>query len=163
MAITADEFKNALKHWASGVTVVTTHSQTYGLQGMTATAFASVSLEPPQVLVCINEAAETGEGIQESGSFAVNILTAGQQAISGQFAGGTDMAARFNGNSWQPGVTGAPLLTDTQVSLDCKLVSKVKAGTHWVMIGEVQQTVCRTGEPLLYYASDYRTLSANQG
>jgi len=158
MTVAVDQFKKAMQYWASGVAVVTTQSQTSGVQGMTVTAFSSVSAEPPQVLVCINDAAETGSGIQESQSFAVNVLNADQQAISNQFAGGASMQERFANNPWTPGVTGSPLLTETLMSLDCKVVNKLKAGTHWVIIGEVQDVVCRAGEPVLYYSGGYRAL-----
>ncbi len=160
MTVGADQFKKALQLWASGVTVVTTQSETAGVQGMTVTAFSSVSVDPPQVLVCINDAAETGAGIQDSQCFAVNVLNADQQTVSNQFAGGSSMEQRFANSAWTPGLTGAPLLTDSLLSLDCKVVEKIRAGTHWVIIGEVQDTVCRTGEPLLYYSGDYRKLLA---
>lgn len=160
MAVTADEFKKALQYWASGVTVVTANSPKLGLQGMTVSAFCSVSAEPPQILVCLNEAADTGEGILQSGCFAVNVLEKAQQGISNQFAGGCSHEDRFANSPWTAGETGAPLLAESLMSLDCTLVDRVKAGTHWIVIGEVQAVVCREGEPLLYYRGAYRQLSA---
>lgn len=159
MTVSADDFKNALKLWASGVTVVTTQSEKLGVQGMTVTAFSSVSLQPPQILVCINEAADTGEGIAESQCFAVNVLTTQQQQASNQFAGGSSQEQRFAEAVWSTRVTGAPLLDNSLMSLDCTVVEKVRAGTHWIIIGEVQACVCRTGEPLLYYSGGYRQLA----
>ncbi len=159
MTVSIDDFKKALQLWASGVTVVTTHSEQFGLQGMTATAFSSVSVDPPQILVCINDAADTGSGIQESGYFAVNILKSDQQEISNQFAGGASQEQRFDNTSWTPGITGAPILTNSLMSLDCKVVEKVRAGTHWIIIAEVQDSICRSGEPLLYYCGAYRKLA----
>ena len=159
MTVSIDDFKKALQLWASGVTVVTTHSEQFGLQGMTATAFSSVSVDPPQILVCINDAADTGSGIQESGYFAVNILKSDQQEISNQFAGGASQEQRFDNTSCTPGITGAPILTNSLMSLDCKVVEKVRAGTHWIIIAEVQDSICRSGEPLLYYCGAYRKLA----
>ena len=158
MTVSVDDFKKALQLWASGVTVVTTNSEKFGVQGMTATAFSSVSVDPPQILVCINDAADTGAGIFESLCFAVNILTADQQDLSNQFAGGSSQQQRFENTDWQAGVTGAPILNNSLMSLDCKVVDKVRAGTHWIIIGEVQDSVCRSGEPLLYYRGAYRQL-----
>ena len=158
MTVSVDDFKKALQLWASGVTVVTTSSEKFGVQGMTVTAFTSVSVNPPQVLVCINDSADTGAGIEESQSFAVNILNADQQDISNQFAGGTSQQQRFENTDWKAGITGAPILNNTLMSLDCKVVEKVLAGTHWIIIGEVQDCVCRSGEPLLYYRGAYRQL-----
>ena len=159
MTVSADDFKNALRLWASGVSVVTTHTEKYGLQGMTVSAFSSVSVDPPQILVCINERAETGVGIMESEFFAVNVLSQHQQAVSNQFAGGSSQAERFANTSWENGSTGLPLLTESLMSLECRLVDKVLAGTHWILIGEVLQCVCRTGDPLLYYSGNYRQLA----
>lgn len=159
MTVSVDDFKKALQLWASGVAIVTTHSDKFGVQGMTVTAFSSVSLEPPQILVCINENADTGEGIVASQHFAVNVLKADQQAVSNQFAGGASQEQRFAENSWEPGITGAPVLNNTLMSLECKVVEKVKAGTHWIIIGSVQASVCRTGDPILYYSGAYRQLA----
>lgn len=161
MTVDADDFKQAMQLWASGVTVVTTNSEKFGIQGMTVTAFSSVSVNPPQVLVCINESADTGTGIQTSECFAVNILTSTQQTLSNQFAGGSSQQQRFENTPWTTGITGAPILDDSLMSLECKVVEKIHAGTHWIIIGEVQNSACRTGEPLLYYRGAYRQL-ANQ-
>lgn len=159
MPVSVDDFKQALQLWASGVTVVTTQSEKYGVQGMTVTAFSSVSANPPQILVCINNAADTGAGIEESRCFAVNVLNAEQQDVSNQFAGGCSQQERFENTAWEPGITGAPILTDSIMSLDCKVVEKVRAGTHWIIIGEVQDSIRRSGNPLLYYSGNYRQLS----
>ena len=161
MTVSADDFKNALQLWASGVTVVTTQSEKFGVQGMTVTAFSSVSVNPPLVLVCINNAADTGDGIDESQCFAVNVLTAEQQETSNQFAGGSSQQQRFADTDWSVGVTGAPLLNNSLMSLDCTVVEKVRAGTHWIIIGAVQACECRSGEPLLYYRGTYRQLASD--
>jgi flavin reductase (DIM6/NTAB) family NADH-FMN oxidoreductase RutF len=126
---------------------------------MTVTAFSSVSVDPPQILVCINDSADTRVGIHESRFFAVNVLNSDQQYLSNQFAGGSSQEERFHSTNWKPGITGAPILNDCLMSLDCKVVEKVRAGTHWIIIGEVQECVCRLGEPLLYYRGAYRQLA----
>ena len=160
MTVSVDDFKRAMQMWASGVSVVTTQSEKFGPQGMTVTAFSSVSAHPPQILVCLNDAADTGEGIEESQCFAVNVLGSDQQDVSNQFAGGSSQQQRFENTPWQAGITGAPLLTGSILSLDCKVVEKVRAGTHWIIIGEVQDAILRSGEPLLYYRGAYRTLAS---
>jgi flavin reductase (DIM6/NTAB) family NADH-FMN oxidoreductase RutF len=155
MAINDQDFKDALKLWASGVTVVTANTEKQGLKGMTATSFTSVSLDPPQILVCINQSADTGDVVLESKSFAVNILTKDQQEVSNQFAGSASQEERFANVNWQKGETGSPIFEDALASIECKVVQQVLAGTHWVVIGEVQNVVCRKGEPLLYFNSAY--------
>ena len=146
--------------WASGVTVVTTHTDQFGAQGMTATSFSSVSLEPPQILVCINDKADTGEGIQKCQHFAVNILTAAQETVSNEFAGGASQAERFANVPWRKGAHGMPLLQDSLTSLECRVLQQVRAGTHWIIVGEVLDVICRSGDPLLYYRSSYRRLES---
>ncbi len=159
MSVDANQFKNALKLWASGVTVVTAQSPEHGLKGMTATSFSSVSVEPPQILVCLNQATDTGAVVLEQQHFAVNILSSEQQAVSNQFAGGASQEERFASVAWQAGENGSPLLNQALASLECKVVQQVQAGTHWIVIGEVQNVVCRSGEPLLYYNGAYRQLA----
>ncbi|MGZ4980093.1 MAG: flavin reductase family protein [Methylobacter sp.] len=160
MSVGVDEFKKAMQLWASGVTVVTTHSEKFGLQGMTVTAFSSVSINPPQVLVCINKSADTGTGIQESQRFAVNVLSSTQQDVSNQFAGGSSQQQRFENTRWTMGITDTPILDNSIMSLECKVIDKVFAGTHWIIIGEVQESVCRGGDPLLYFQGAYQQLLA---
>jgi len=159
MTVGVDEFKKAMQLWASGVTVVTTHSEKFGLQGMTVTAFSSVSINPPQILVCINESADTGMGIQESQRFAVNVLSSTQQDVSNQFAGGSSQQQRFENIPWTMGSTNTPILDNSIMSIECKVINKIHAGTHWIIIGEVKDSVCRAGEPLLYFQSAYQQLA----
>lgn len=161
MTINADEFKQALQYWASGVTVVTTDSATHGLLGMTATSFCSVSANPAQILVCLNDAALTAAGINESQYFAVNILAIEQQAASNAFAGGASEAERFASVAWHKGINGVPVLDECIASLECRVTQQVRAGTHWVVIGEVLAATCRSGDPLLYYRANYRELLPN--
>ncbi len=158
MSVTADEFKQSLQRWASGVTVVTTQAEGEEPQGMTVTSFASVSLSPPQILVCLNDSAETGESIKKSGIFAVNILASDQESVSNNFAGGNSMQERFSATSWTDGVTGVPVLNDSLASLECEVVQEMRAGTHWVIVGEVKNVICRSGHPLLYFGAGYKKL-----
>ncbi len=158
MSVDVGQFKSALKLWASGVTVVTAHSGQQGPKGMTATSFSSVSIEPPQILVCLNQNTDTGALVLEQKQFAVNMLGSEQQHASNQFAGGGSQQERFAGAGWEAGENGAPLLTDALASLECRVVDQVLAGTHWIVIGEVLKVVCRSGEPLLYYNGAYRQL-----
>jgi flavin reductase (DIM6/NTAB) family NADH-FMN oxidoreductase RutF len=159
MAVSSEEFKKALQHWASGVAVVTSKSDQLGVRGMTVTAFSSVSVEPPQILVCLNKSADTGENIDQNPRFAVNILAKDQQDVSNNFSGGSSQEDRFANTRWSIGLTGVPILDESIMSLECKVVEKVSAGTHWVIIGEIEAITCREGEPLLYFRSNYRQLA----
>jgi flavin reductase (DIM6/NTAB) family NADH-FMN oxidoreductase RutF len=156
--VSADEFKQALQQWASGITIVTTRSSRFGILGMTATSFSSVSMQPPQILVCINDSAVTIEGIKESQHFAVNILNSGQQLVSNQFASGDNPQQRFESVTWCDGVSGTPVLDDTLASIECSVAQLIQSGTHWVVIGDVLNVTYRSGEPLLYFKGAYREL-----
>lgn len=158
MAVDPTQFKQALACWASGVTVVTTHTEA-GNSGMTASAFSSVSAEPPLVLVCINKSASSCPLIAESGIFAVNVLKSGQDEISNKFASYKHKDTRWDGLAYSTATTGAPLLDDSLASLDCKVVNSLEAGSHIVYIGEVQDALVRDGNPLMYYKGAYRGLT----
>ncbi|WP_428354746.1 flavin reductase family protein [Methyloprofundus sp.] len=159
MAIENQEFKNTLKLWASGVSVVTAQSEEDEL-GMTATSFASVSMDPPQILVCLNETTETGATILQNKKFAINVLTSAQEQVSNQFAGGSSMDERFKNVLWHKGALGVPVLDEALAIMECTVVHQFKAGTHWVVIGEIQYNQVNSGEPLLYYNSAYQQISA---
>lgn len=158
MAIDNHEFKNTLKLWASGVSVVTANSAA-GEQGMTATSFASVSMDPPQILVCINDSAETGAAIMQDKKFAVSILAADQKQVSDEFSGGSSMQERFTNVQWHKGDLDLPVLDKALASMECTVVQQVRAGTHWVIIGEIQSTQYESGKPLLYFNSAYRNIA----
>jgi flavin reductase (DIM6/NTAB) family NADH-FMN oxidoreductase RutF len=148
-----EEFKTALSRFASGVTVVTVTSEPT-LHGMTASSFASVSLEPPRILVCLDKSSRT-RGLL-TGAFAVNILSVDQQAIARAFAHAGDKP--FGSLSYELGDNGAPLLHGAIAWIECSTSSVVDGGDHDIVVGDV--TACRSGEgsPLIYYTRDYREL-----
>ena len=139
MGIDATAFKKGMRHLAASVTLITTRHG--GLRGgLTATAVCSVSAEPPQILVCVNKSASAHDPIGKAGFFCVNILAPAHRQIAERFAGmdGVEGDERFNGmGEWSALTTGAPVLKGCPVSFDCKMVSKVAAGTHTIYIGEI--------------------------
>jgi 3-hydroxy-9,10-secoandrosta-1,3,5(10)-triene-9,17-dione monooxygenase reductase component len=142
------------------VTVVTTtHAGTR--YGMTASAVASVSLEPPLLLVCMNRDSPTHEAVRETGRFAVNVLAGDQEEISNQMA--TRGIDKFEGIEWEPAPeTGSPLLAGALAHLDCTIHAVYEAGDHYVVLGRVKYLTaesrsCDTVSPLLYFEGRYRT------
>ena len=155
-------FKSVLRRWASGVTIVTTRTGER-VFGMTASAFCSVSLEPPLVLVCIDKKAHTLPWIVESGVFAVNVLARDQHEVANRFATEGNESVRFEGIACRRGPSGAPWLPDTVAVLDCRVVAAHDAGDHWIYIGEVQAAeVAAQRDPLLYYDARYRSLAGDR-
>ncbi|HEX2295826.1 MAG TPA: flavin reductase family protein [Actinomycetota bacterium] len=158
MAVSPDAFRGALRRFASGVTIVTVAAGDE-LHGMTASSFASVSLSPPLVLVCLDKASRTLELVSETGSFAVNVLAAGQQEASAAFArpGVKPFASVPHGF----GSNGAPVLDEAIAVLECTTHRVFEAGDHEVVLGEVTAATVSDGDPLVYYDGAYRSLSSS--
>jgi flavin reductase (DIM6/NTAB) family NADH-FMN oxidoreductase RutF len=154
MAITADEFKAALGSWASGVTIITSRAGDR-IHGMTVSDFSGASLAPPLALVCASKTSNTTAMIEQGRCFGVNILRAGQQALSNRFASKKDEWTRFEGVETFTAKTGAPLLADALVNLDCRLVAVHDAGDHLLCVGEIEASHVHGGEPLVYFRGSY--------
>jgi flavin reductase (DIM6/NTAB) family NADH-FMN oxidoreductase RutF len=161
MPVTADQFRSALAHWASGVAIVTAAAGDR-VHGMTVSAFSSVSLEPPLVLVCADKTSDTLGVIEEGRVFAVNVLASTQSALSNRFASKKDEHLRFEGLAWRPGTTGAPILPGVLAALDCRVVAAHEAGDHVIYVGKVETVELAAGEPLLYYGGAYRVLAGGR-
>ena len=121
---------------------------------MTVSAFCSVSLAPPLVLVCIDLAASMHNALLGASHFAVNILSAEQEAISRRFSR-LDEHHRFDGLGYAPGVSGAALLDDALAHIECRRVAQHRAGDHTIVIGEVEAATAHAEQPLLYYRGGY--------
>lgn len=145
-------FREAMSRFASGVTVVTA-SRDADRFGITVSSFASVSIEPPLVLVCVSRGLLTHAAIEHSQAFAVNILGIHQVEVGRRFAGLTpETGDRFSGLSWSTSGTGAPLLDDSLACLDCRLHASHDGGDHTIFVGEVVDArVSGEGPPLLYH------------
>ena len=158
--MTADpaEFRRVLGHFVTGVTVLTTRDRDDQPAGLTANAFASLSLEPPLVLVCIDRTSNTHELIVGAGFFAVNVLSDGQERISRRFAE-EEIDPRFEGVAWRNEVTRAPVLDDVLAWVDCRVHATFDGGDHTIFVGEVLAADAREGVPLLFYRGGYGRLS----
>lgn len=154
MAIEKQFFRSVLGHFAAGVTVITTVDQHGAPYGLTATAFTSVSLSPPLVLVCVDKKAETYAHFGTSRVFAANFLAQDQQHISQRFAvSGGD---KFSGIEWRSGAVGAPILAGTIGHVECRLRHEYDGGDHTIYVGEVESAAAESGEPLIYFRGAYR-------
>jgi 3-hydroxy-9,10-secoandrosta-1,3,5(10)-triene-9,17-dione monooxygenase reductase component len=155
MPIDKNEFRRVLGHFAAGVTVVTTRGADGKPYGLTATAFTSVSLVPPLVLVCVDKKSDSYPHFS-SGIFGVNFLAVDQEAISGRFAkSGGD---KFGDVSFRWGNVGVPVLAGTVGSLECRTVHVYDGGDHTIYVGEVEAAEATEGNPLLYFRGAYRSV-----
>ncbi|MDX1416112.1 MAG: flavin reductase family protein [Candidatus Promineifilaceae bacterium] len=161
MTIGSERFRDTLRHFPSGVTVVTIQTPQISMpHGLTVSAFASVSPKPPLIMVIIDHRARAHTLLEQDGAvFAVNILAQDQVNISNRFAWVKD-EDRFAEGEWTTATTGAPILTDALAWLDCTIYARYLAGTHSIYVGEVQASeVTRVDEPpLLYWNRGYRHL-----
>ncbi|QQS40537.1 MAG: flavin reductase family protein [Acidobacteriota bacterium] len=158
MPITNQEFRNALATFASGVTVVTAAAADGKLYGLTVSAFCSVSLDPPLVLICIEKTARCHEAFKESGKIVVNVLAEDQRHVSERFA--TQMDDKFEGIEYSLNDAGTPVLEGAATVLECAVRESLDGGDHTIFILEVEDTEVGISRPLLYYGGNYRTLGA---
>ena len=151
-----EAFLRACAQFTTGVAITTVLDSSGAPHGMTVNSFTSVSLEPPLVLVCIDQKARIREHFLESEFFAINILRENQQSLSIRFARPGD--DRFGAIEWYAGDTGVPLIPNALATLECVSVQRLETGDHTILIGEVVGAIRHEGRPLLYFSSSYRSL-----
>lgn len=156
MSLDPDAFRAVMGRFASGVTIVTATAASGADHGMTVSAFASVSLEPPLIVMCIDQAASMHDMLASSDYFAVNILASTQEPIARRFA--DTGAQRFEGIGFRRGENGVPVLDDVLACIECKRVSSTDAGDHTIIVGETIATSMRDARPLLYYRGGFAQL-----
>lgn len=152
--------RQAMRQWATGVTVVSSLHQ--GIRhGMTVSSFTSISLEPPLVLVSLSKEARTHDLVQQSGIFGLTLLNQSQQQISDRFAGRTsEDQDRFADLESFTLRTGAPFIQGGLSFLDCKVIASQDVGDHTLFIGQVVDLQAGPdGAPLIYYNRAYRRLT----
>jgi flavin reductase (DIM6/NTAB) family NADH-FMN oxidoreductase RutF len=162
MGVSQAEFRKAMGSFATGVTVITVDYEGE-VHGMTANAFASVSLDPMLVLVCVDHRARTHAHLTARKRFGVNVLAENQRAVSEYYADPNpdhryaerEARARFDRTQH-----GTPVLHGALAYLECRLHTAQDAGDHTIFIAEVEDVVVRAGDPLLYFRSEYRKVGA---
>jgi len=158
LAIGAEDFKHCLARWASGVTIVTSRAGD-DVHGMTVSDFSGASLSPPLVTVCCSRESITTGLIARGGCFGVNVLAEDQQALSNRFASKKHEHERFVGVDYDEAETGAPLLRDCVVNLDCRVVATYDAGDHVIYLGRIEASRHTERRPLVYWSGGYQRLA----
>jgi len=156
MTFDSKKQRKIMGQFATGVTVVTTGGEA-GLHGLTANAVASLSLDPPLVLVAVDKRAHSLGHLSKNRCFAVNILRLEQEDISRRFA--TPGPKDFTDLKITTASTAAPILADCLAYVDCRVVDILPGGDHDIFIGEIIGGEYHGGEPLLYHAGGYRRLA----
>jgi flavin reductase (DIM6/NTAB) family NADH-FMN oxidoreductase RutF len=157
MALDPVTFRSVLGRFASGITVVATRDETGRDHGLTVSAFCSLSLEPPLVLICVARTASLHPVLLSAPGFAVSILSAGQESLARRFAE-PDAELRFEEVGFTRGPSGAALIDDALAHLECRIVQRVDGGDHTIFMAEVEWTDVHEERPLLYYRGGYAQL-----
>jgi flavin reductase ActVB len=151
-------FHEAMKRFASGVTIVTTVDTDGSWKGFTASAFCSLSIEPPLILVCQARTSSSYEAFVRCERFIVNILGSEHEELALKFArSGGD---KFSGERFQPGrFSGLPVLPDALAVVGCDIDARYEGGDHDIVIGRVYCCQIRDGAPMLHFDSRFHGLA----
>ena len=159
-SITIDEdnldpnaLRNVFGQFLTGVTIITTVDADGNNRGFTANSFASVSLDPPMILVCLGKQAHSLDAFVNSNGFGVNILSAEQESISSLFA--SKQANKFDHAKHTTKITGAPIIGDSLAWIDCVVANNIDAGDHIILVGRVKALGSNTGRPLGFWRGSY--------
>ena len=158
----SDDFREVMGEFATGVTVVTFPSDPP--HGITVNAFASLSMDPPLVLVCLDHGTNAHRLLtnEDCKSYCVNILTKSQRHLGEYFAGMTDASTEpFVEEKIHTGMTAAPIFSESLAYIDCTLYNEFEAGDHTIYAGKVEQAeiLQRDGEPLVFYEGQWGTVA----
>jgi flavin reductase (DIM6/NTAB) family NADH-FMN oxidoreductase RutF len=157
-SISPAQLREAAGAFVTGVTIVTT-SADEGQFGCTANAVASLSLDPPLMLVCLDRAANTHPRMMEARTFAINVIRAGadNEALSRLFASKHD--DKFADVPYRTGIGGAPILDAALAWLECELDRTYEGGDHTIFVGRVIDAAVEEGEPLIFHRGRFSALS----
>jgi flavin reductase (DIM6/NTAB) family NADH-FMN oxidoreductase RutF len=157
-----DEFRRALGHFATGVTIVTTLDDESRPTGLTASAMSSVSLDPPLVLVCVSHKSQSYPSFQPGRRFAVNVLASDQEALARRFASSSlSGAEKFEGIAYHQSALGVPVIDQALAEFECTIVHAYPGGDHTIFVGQVESLDAHGDhgrEPLLYYRGRFGRL-----
>lgn len=160
--VSPTEFQSAMRYLAAGCSIIATADGGERM-GLTVTAVCSVTADPAQLLVCVNRNVRAHDGIQNSGTVSVNVLSASQEALARRFAGMVENVRgeeRFLEGNWSEGILGAPLLDDALAVFDCRVVETIAASTHTIFICEVMNALSPAdagATPLVFFNRNFVT------
>jgi len=159
--VSAAEFRHAMGHFATGVTVITSLDAGGRPVGTTANAVTSLSLAPPLVLACFDLGSLTLQAIRGHGSFAVNVLAAAQRHLSANFAR-RGLDAAWDGVHHRHGPTGSPRIEGVLAIMECTVEHRLPGGDHEIVVGRVRhvETSADPATPLVYFRGGYASLAS---
>jgi 3-hydroxy-9,10-secoandrosta-1,3,5(10)-triene-9,17-dione monooxygenase reductase component len=152
------EFRNAMGHFATGVTVVTVLDGQGGIGGLTANAFSSLSLDPPLVLICLDTLSQARILIESEKVFTIHFLSEDQEKTAISFA--QHGPNKADGVKWELSQRGIPRLTEYMVALECQLENEFEGGDHKIIVGRVLDIFIHESNlpPLTYFKGGINAL-----
>ncbi|WP_179043193.1 flavin reductase family protein [Sphingobium lactosutens] len=148
-------FRGAMRRLASGVAIVVAHGDSAPV-GMAATSITSLTMDPPAVLVCVNQSAGIHSSLSPGSPISINILSRHQQIVSAAFGGAVAREKRFAVGQWTLDGHGLPMLDEAQANLSCAIDSITPFGTHSIVVARVEAVrLGGTIEPLIYQDGVY--------
>jgi flavin reductase (DIM6/NTAB) family NADH-FMN oxidoreductase RutF len=158
MAVSPEQFREALSAYATGVTVVTAIGPG-GPSGATANAVSSLSLDPPMMLACLDRGSRTLTSVRAQGRFGVNALAAGQEELARRFSAKDPEPSKWEDVEWTEHLE-LPRLAGALLWVACELRDLIDGGDHLILTGNVLEADSHDGQPLLFHRGDYRDLLA---
>ena len=159
--VASDTFRRIMSSFPTGVTVISTRGPEGEPIGLTANAVSSVSLEPPQLLVCLGRDKFTTQAIQTHGGFAVSFLSREQRWIAERFA--SLDPDKFAGVPILKSPRGLPVIEDALAYAECTVHKLIEAGDHVIVIGDVAAGEADDGNPLMFFQREYGAWHRDQG
>src|SRR5690349_22581474 len=150
-------FRRLLGRFASGIAIITARDGDRDV-GMTVSAFCSVSLSPPLVLVCVDRSASMHELLLTHPKLGISIVACAHEEVCRRFADKKE-TRRFDGVSFTRGKSAVALLDDAMTHLECQVVHHCEAGDHTIFIAEVERGAMHEGRPLVYYRGRFAQLA----
>ncbi|ANI79777.1 flavin reductase family protein [Sphingobium sp. EP60837] len=154
-AVISAGLKGAMRRLASGVAIVTALGDEAPV-GMAATSITSLTMDPPAVLVCVNQTASIHAHLSPGCPVSINLLSRHQRDVSAAFGGAVARDARFGVGSWTPDAHGLPILEEAQANLSCTIDSMTPYGTHSIVIARVEAVrLSEAVNPLIFQDGAY--------
>lgn len=151
----AADFKGAMRRLASGVAIVVARGED-GPVGMAATSLTSLTMDPPAILVCVNQSAGIHPSLSPGYPISVNILSRHQRSVSAAFSGAVPRESRFEVGEWVNDAHDLPMLNEAQANLGCTIFSMTPFGTHSIVVARVEAVrLSESVQPLIYQDGTY--------
>ena len=163
MVISDDLFKDLMKRFASGVTLVTFNdNNTFG--GLTVSSFCSLSMDPPLVLICIDRKVASHDSLAKNTYFGVNICSSEQGKLAWDFANSkVDKNELIKSSEHELTDNGTPLLNGCLAAMECSVKDMYEGGDHTIFVGQIENgTFDENAEPMVYYSSGLGKFTPNQ-